>query len=275
MQARSYTLCTLVSGIVTENFPAKAAIVGTPISMTSYDEVLEVLATRPSDRATIVAVCNVYSVMSARRNEQLAEALATAEIATPDGMPLVWGLKAMARTDQEQVRGSELMRRGLKYGVERGWRHYFYGATEETLASLVDVAKQIAPGIQVVGSYSPPFRAQSDDELALALDRIKEAKPDLVWVGIGMPKQELWMHRVREELPGVALLGVGAAFDFISGRVAQAPPFLQKHGLEWAFRLSQEPRRLWRRYIWNNPAYLVLCARQVLKQKLAEKDRRR
>lgn len=257
---------------MTENFPAKAAVVGTPISMTTYDEVLKVLAERPGDRATVVAVCNVHSVMSARSDERLARALASAEIATPDGMPLVWCLRAISSAGQQRVYGPELMVRGLKYGVDRGWRHYFYGASDETLALLQEAAAKIAPGIQVVGSFAPPFREQSEEEVEAVISDIRAAKPDLLWVGIGMPKQELWMYRVRDKLPGVALLGVGASFDFIAGRVAQAPAILQKYGLEWAFRLSQEPRRLWRRYLWNNPAYLVLCAGQVLRHKLAERD---
>lgn len=251
----------------------KASVVGTPISLTSYDDVLERLSTRPADRATVVAVCNVHSVMNARRDERLAEALAAAEIATPDGMPLVWCLRATVSKTQQRVYGPELMQRGLRYGVERGWRHYFYGATEETLRLLTEAAHRVAPGVQIVGAFAPPFRTQTDEELSAALLDIKAAKPDLVWVGIGMPKQELWMHRVRDQLPGIGLLGVGASFDFISGRIAQAPPWLQRRGLEWAFRLSQEPRRLWRRYIWNNPAYVVLCAGQVLRHRIAGRRR--
>ena len=256
-----------------EPFPQKAPVLGTPISLTSYQEVLERLDGRPADRATVVAVCNVHSVMSARRDPQLASALESAEIATPDGMPLVWCLRATARQEQTRVYGPELMERGLRFGVQRAWRHYFYGATTETLGKLKTAAAKLAPGVQIVGAHAPPFRAQTEAERSDAIEDIKSVEPDIVWVGIGMPKQELWMHQVRDRLPGMALLGVGASFDFIAGNVPQAPPWMQERGLEWAFRFSKEPRRLWRRYIWNNPAYLLLCAGQIIKHKVGPRDR--
>jgi N-acetylglucosaminyldiphosphoundecaprenol N-acetyl-beta-D-mannosaminyltransferase len=248
------------------SFADKAPVVGIPISMTSYEDVIETLTKRPSDRATVVAVCNVHSVMSARRNPDLREAIAAAEIATPDGVPVVWGLRATARKEQARVYGPELMRKAFVDDV--GWKHYLYGSTPETLAELEAKLAEMAPDAEIVGSFSPPFREMTADESAAAMEAIRSSGADVVWVGLGMPKQELWMHHIRPELPGVALLGVGAAFDFLAGTKKQAPAWMQKAGLEWLFRLVQEPRRLWRRYIWNNPAYAVLLALQVLKHRL-------
>ena len=248
------------------SFPDKASVVGIPISVTSYDDVIATLTNRPTDKATVVAVCNVHSVMSARRNPALREAIGAAEIATPDGVPIVWGLRATVRKEQQRVYGPDLMRKAFVDDV--GWKHYLYGSTPETLAQLQAKLEEIAPAAEIVGSFSPPFRDMTPAESDEAMEAIRTSGADVVWVGLGMPKQELWMHEIRPELPGVALLGVGAAFDFLAGTKKQAPAWMQKAGLEWLFRLIQEPRRLWRRYIWNNPAYAVLLTLQVLRHKL-------
>lgn len=206
--------------------------------------------------------------MSARKIPELRSALNEADIATPDGMPVVWAIRWTADADQQRVYGPELMMRGLQASDSRGWSHYLYGSTPETLQSLEATIAASVPQASVVGSEAPPFRELSTSEEAATLERIKESGADIVWVGLGMPKQELWIRRMAPRLPGVALLGVGAAFDFISGTKRRAPHWMQQAGLEWFFRLTQEPRRLWRRYLWNNPAYLVLLVRQVVTQRL-------
>jgi N-acetylglucosaminyldiphosphoundecaprenol N-acetyl-beta-D-mannosaminyltransferase len=236
--------------------------------MTSYSEVVEILGERPTDRATVVAICNVHSVMSARRSRELADALENADIATSDGVPLVWGIRWTVRPEQERVYGPELMRRTIASTVDLGWRHYFYGSSPETLAALEAAFMRIAPGACIVGTHSPPFRPLTAAETEEAVANIRAADTDILWVGLGMPKQELWMQEIRSELPGVALIGVGAAFDFIAGTKREAPSWIQRVGLEWLFRLVQEPRRLWRRYAYNNPGFAVLLAAQVLRTRL-------
>lgn len=250
----------------------KAPVAGIPISMVSYDQVLDIIERRPADRATLIGVCNVHSVMSARSSPPLAAALRAMDVTTPDGMPLVWTLRATANPGQTRVYGPELMRSALRHGTERGWKHYLYGATPQTLEALEQAAQRLAPGVRIVGRHAPPFRALTDEEQGATIADIRASGADLVWVGLGMPKQELWMHRVRDALPGVALVGVGAAFDLISGRVRQAPPVLQSLGLEWLWRLSREPRRLWRRYLFNNPAFLLVFLRQVAEARLRRRD---
>ena len=249
-------------------WPPRTDVVGTQISMTSYDEVLELVERRPRGRATVVCVCTVHSVMSARREPDLAQALADADVTTPDGVPLVWAVRATAYRGQGRVYGPDLMASALESGVARGWRHFLYGSTDATLEALQAAVQRRVPGVTIAGAHAPPFRPLRPDEQEAEYDLIRAAAPDIVWVGLGMPKQELWMHRAAEHLPGVALVGVGAAFDFLSGRVRQAPPWVQRAGLEWLFRLSQEPRRLWRRYLFNNPAYLALLAAQVARRHL-------
>lgn len=253
------------------NNPPRSSVVGIPISMTSYDEVLGAIGKAPDDTGMVVCVCNVHSVMSARRSPDLNRVITGCDIATPDGVPLVWALRWTAAPDQTRVYGPELMKRAMEDTAGHNYRHFLYGATEETNAALTERISEFAPDAQIVGSIAPPFRDLTPEEHAEYMDTIRRSKADVVWVGLGMPKQELWMGDVRTELPGVALVGVGAAFDFLAGNVKQAPEWMQRASLEWLYRLIQEPRRLWRRYLWNNPAFVVLLSWQLLTQKIGRR----
>lgn len=237
-------------------------VVGTPISCTSYEEVLDAVRDRSTQRALTAAFCNVHSVMTARRDARVAAALRSADLACPDGVPVVWALRALGQRHQGRVYGPDVMELALAHGVGLGWRHYLYGGRPETLERLVAAAERIAPGVVIAGTHAPPFRPLTATEREAALSDIRSSGADIVWVGLGMPKQELWVHDVRDELPGVAIMAVGAAFDLLSGTVRQAPDWLQRMGLEWAFRLCQEPGRLWRRYIINNPAFVIAFCRE-------------
>ena len=255
----------------TNVFPPKQDVVGTGISLMSFDELAPAFESRPTDRATVVTITNVHAVMSARRDSELRAALDIADITTPDGMPIAWALRSMGNPDQERLYGAKVTATTLQAGLERGWRHYFYGSTDETLAALQDELRTAYPGIEIAGAMSPPFRAltpEEDDEIAA---EIMETNPDFVWVGLGMPKQEKWMAANRLRYPGVVVVGIGAAFDFIAGTKAEAPGWMQRAGLEWMFRLASEPRRLWRRYIFNNPGYLLLWGKQLLGWKLSKR----
>ncbi len=248
--------------------PERAPVVGIPISMTSYEEVLEAVGNASPTRGSVVCVCNVHSVMSARRDARLGSVIADSDIATPDGVPLVWALRWTANPSQQRVYGPELMRRAMEDTAGRGYRHFLYGATDDTLAKLTDAISEFAPGANIVGSIAPPFRELSEAERDAHLAQIRESGADIVWVGLGMPKQELWMGETRDSLPGVTLIGVGAAFDFLAGNVKQAPEWMQRTGLEWLYRLIQEPRRLWRRYLWNNPAFVMLLGWQIITRRI-------
>jgi N-acetylglucosaminyldiphosphoundecaprenol N-acetyl-beta-D-mannosaminyltransferase len=252
---------------------AKVSILGTPISPTSYAEVLRYLATPAPDPARVLAFCNVHSVMTARKDARVHRALVDTDIATPDGMPLVWVLRRRGYPQQPRVYGPDLMELALAHGVALGWRHFFLGATDETLARLTAAAHALAPGVQVVDTLAPPYRSLTPPEEDETVERIKSSGANLVWVGLGMPKQELWMHHIRHRLPGVTLLGVGAAFDLLSGTVPQAPDWLQDRGLEWAYRLWREPRRLWRRYLYNNPAFAILAAVEIARNRPRRSNR--
>lgn len=240
--------------------PTRVDVVGSMISTTDYDEMLEILASPSDDAATVVAICNVHSVMTARKDPLVRAAIVNADVATPDGMPLVWAIRRLYGLPQTRVAGPDLMDRAL--GSLVGARHFLYGGTEDNLVALESAIRLKHPLATICGTMSPPFRDLTDAEIEGHVQAIKEVGATIVWVGLGMPKQELWMQRVSGRLPGVALVGVGAAFDFIAGKVKRAPLWMQRSGLEWVFRLAQEPRRMWRRYLWNNPAYLLVVARR-------------
>ena len=253
--------------------PDRIPVVGTPISVVSRDQLLDLVQHRSGDEATVVAFCNVHSVMTARRNPELSAALHGCDVTSPDGMPVAWGLRASGVADQARVDGPTFMLEALRQSSERGWSHFFYGSTEPTLDRLSRAAQALSPGIQVAGTFSPPFHAPTENSIRKDTARIAESGADLVWVGLGMPKQELWMHRARAYLPGVALLGVGAAFDFLGGTTQRAPAWMQSVGLEWLHRFSQQPGRLWKRYLVNNPAYLLLLGKQIVTERYSP-DRR-
>lgn len=253
------------------DLPAKVDILGTGVSAVSLAEATERIL-NPPDQGLVVAVANVHSVMSARGSEELARTLGRADLVTPDGMPLVWAHRALGVEAPERVDGLRLFRSTVEAGLPAGARHYFYGSSPEILALMRGRLRETYPHLQVAGMTSPPFRELSAEERAAYAAAIRASHPTVVWVGLGMPKQELWMDQVRVELPGMSLVGVGAVFDWVAGTVSKAPTWMQNAGLEWLYRLAQDPRRLWRRYAYNNPAFLVLLARQVLRDRLTRRS---
>jgi N-acetylglucosaminyldiphosphoundecaprenol N-acetyl-beta-D-mannosaminyltransferase len=251
-----------------DGLPPRMEILGVPISLTSYDEILGIITHRPADRALVIAVCNVHSVMTARRDAALYAAISRANIATTDGVPLMWVARLTCRPSQTRIYGPDLMKRALQQGVDVRWRHYLYGTTPQTLERLRAAIARFAPGAVIVGQTAPPFRDLTPAETDAVIAELRSSGADIIWVGLGMPRQEKWMHQIAPRLPGKSLVGVGAAFDLLSGTVPQAPPVLQRIGLEWAFRFWQEPRRLWRRYLLNNPLYIVLAAGQLIRYRV-------
>jgi N-acetylglucosaminyldiphosphoundecaprenol N-acetyl-beta-D-mannosaminyltransferase len=212
--------------------------------------------------------------MACQDDPELRAAVEGASFTVPDGQPLVWALNALGNELPDRVYGPELMDRMCAHAAETGLRFYLYGGRNHgVLAQLARNLRLRHPGLRIVGGHCPPFREQSPEEEQRVADEINRSGADVVWVGIGVPKQEKWMARMRDRLDAPVLVGVGAAFDFHAGTVPQAPDRLQRMGMEWAFRLIQEPRRLWRRYLFYNPRFVAGFASQYLRHRLGRRAR--
>jgi N-acetylglucosaminyldiphosphoundecaprenol N-acetyl-beta-D-mannosaminyltransferase len=249
--------------------PDRGDVLGVPVScVTMADAVDRIAGWIDQGRRAYVCVTGVHGVMECRRDRGLRDIHARADMVTPDGMPLVWFLRLSGDRRIERVYGPDLMRAVTAMSVARGDRHFYYGGADGVAERLVAVLGGTYPGLRVAGMLCPPFRPLTPEEDRAHVDAVNAARPDIVWVGLSTPKQERWMadHLGRIEAP--VMIGVGAAFDFIAGTKRQAPSWLQRNGLEWLFRLCTEPRRLWRRYAYIVPGFLLLAGREFARRAL-------
>ncbi len=203
-----------------------------------------------------ICVTPVHGIMECQHSEELRTVYNNASLVTPDGMPVVWVCRMRGYKHVSRVYGPDLMLELSERFISDDCRHYYLGGAEGVAEKLTAVLTERFPGLNVVGAYSPPYRQLTLEEEAAMLQRINDAKPDIVWVGLGAPKQERWMAHFRDRLEAPILIGVGAAFDFHAGTKPQAPKWMQKNGLEWLFRLSNEPGRLWKRYLVYNTLFV-------------------
>jgi N-acetylglucosaminyldiphosphoundecaprenol N-acetyl-beta-D-mannosaminyltransferase len=249
------------------NLPARRQIVGTEVSITDYVEVLDVVDAAVSEAQRISICCAPAStLMFARRDPALTAALSSAEIVTPDGMGVVYAARLLGETIGDRVYGPDLMLAQLERAAAAGTPTYFVGGHDD--AALDELQRTLIdrfPGLNVVGGISPPHRAPTPEENTATIDAINSSGAQIVWIGLGSPKQELWMHDNRAALAAPVLCGVGAAFDFFIGRVEQAPRWMQARGLEWLYRVVKEPRRLGHRYLITLPAFVAAVASQRLR----------
>lgn len=211
-----------------------------------------------------VAVTGMHGVTEAQHDPQLRTVLNDADLVVPDGMPLVWCARLRGHALRRRVYGPELMLTFCRQTAAKGYHHFLYGGDVGVADRLAAVLQQSCPGIQIAGTYSPPFRPLAPEEDASILEMIHQAQPDVLWVGLSTPKQEKWMRDHRDRLRVPVLVGVGAAFDILSGRKKQAPAWMREHGLEWLFRLIQEPRRLWKRYLVYGAEFVALVLLELL-----------
>jgi N-acetylglucosaminyldiphosphoundecaprenol N-acetyl-beta-D-mannosaminyltransferase len=216
------------------------------------------------DASRFIAVADMHSLMQAQRTESFKLVLAAADLVVPDGYPLVWLARRKGLALPRRVYGPELMERFCEESASRGCRHFFYGGAAGVACELARRFACRFPGLEVAGVHSPPFRELTPREDAAVVDLINASRADVLWVGLGAPKQERWMFDHRDRLNVPVLVGVGAAFDFHTGRVAQAPRWIRDHGFEWLFRLCQEPARLWRRYLLYGPQFAALVLLETL-----------
>jgi N-acetylglucosaminyldiphosphoundecaprenol N-acetyl-beta-D-mannosaminyltransferase len=249
--------------------PATVEVLGIPLGLIDYDRALDWIdAAVENDDRRFVCVCNVHTVMAAREDPELRSALMDSDLNVPDGQPLVWAMNLLGHSLPDRVYGPELMARSCARATTTGQRLYLYGGRNQgALVQLALNLRQRYPGIKIVGGYSPPHRPLTDEERMAVVQEINDSDADVVWAGIGVPKQEKWMADMRRDLETPVLVGVGAAFDFHAGLVPQAPPVLQDSGLEWAYRLAHEPRRLWRRYLRYNPRFVHAFTQQLIEHR--------
>lgn len=248
-------------------------LLGVDISTTCYgavvDECTEWINQRrrsePESHARYICVTSVHGIMAAKRDSELRSIINRADIVTPDGMPIVWALRSLGQRGQQRVYGPNLMLALCQEAAERGHRIFLYGSRPEVLLKLQQNLKDRYPRLTVVGTCPDLFRAPNPEEKIAIKKTILNSNCDLLFVGIGEPKQNHWMATHLSSFPGVVMVGLGAAFDFHAGQVRQAPPFIQNSGFEWLFRLLHEPKRLWKRYLLITPPFLPYWAIQWVK----------
>jgi len=245
--------------------PQRANILGVGVSAINMPMALSLIDRWVARREQrYVCITGVHGVMESQRDPALRAILCGSGLTTPDGMPLVWLSKLQGFRHVERVYGPDLMFVVCERSVAKGYRHFLYGADDSLLDALAARLRGRFPGLQIVGTYAPPFRPVTLEEDATIVETINDTKPDILWIGLGTPKQEQWMAGHLGRIAAPVMVGVGAAFDFNAGRKRQAPPWMQRNGLEWLFRLIQEPRRLSRRYLLNNPRFVIMVLLQML-----------
>jgi N-acetylglucosaminyldiphosphoundecaprenol N-acetyl-beta-D-mannosaminyltransferase len=251
--------------------PVAVPVLGIPLALVDYERALDWIDAAIAERHRgYICVAATHTVMASQDDPALRESVLAADFTVPDGQPLVWALNLLGHPLSSRVYGPDLMWKACARAAVSGSRFYLHGGRNEpeALAGLARRLRLAHPGLRIVGGSTQHFGEQTDAELDAIAAEINRARPDVVWVGLGVPRQEKWMQRMRERLDAPVLIGVGAAFDFHAGLIRQAPYWMQRYGLEWLFRLAQEPRRLWRRYLRYNPRFITGFARQYARHLL-------
>jgi N-acetylglucosaminyldiphosphoundecaprenol N-acetyl-beta-D-mannosaminyltransferase len=273
MSVEAYAItspCPPGSASARPDVPRHASVLGIPLALTDYEHTLDWIDDMVARRERgYISVATVHLVMRCHEDASLRDDILDSSLIVPDGQPLVWALNALGERLRSRVYGPELMARYCARSAGTGTRMFLYGGRNQ--GALVQLALNLRrryPGVKIVGGYAPPYRPLDDEENDALVAEINRTRADVVWVGIGQPKQERWMAMMRPRLEAPVLIGVGAAFDFHAGLVPQAPNWMQAAGLEWAFRFAREPRRLWRRYLHYNPRFVAGFTREYAKHVL-------
>ena len=235
-------------------------VVGAPVSAIDMGSAIVRIRDWVREKSSrYVCLTDVHSIMRSRLDPTLDHALKDADLVLADGMPLVWTARSRGVTSIGRVAGADFMHEICRRSPGN-WTHFLLGGGNGVPERLIQSLTALNPSLTICGSYSPPFRPLTEAEDDELVERLNSAKPNIVWIGLGCPKQELWMAQHVERVPGAIMIGVGAAFDFLSGRISRAPRWMRNNGLEWLHRLLTEPRRLWKRYLVFAPMFVVLAA---------------
>jgi N-acetylglucosaminyldiphosphoundecaprenol N-acetyl-beta-D-mannosaminyltransferase len=245
---------------------ARERVLGHPVHALSRDDAARLVVARALDDGpgTYVCLTNVHTTVESQRSGALRRAADQAFLSVPDGIPLVWILRRRGFRDTEKVTGIELIPMVAAAGREHGLRHAFYGGGPGVAQAAGERMLQIVPHAQVVAAVSPPFGSFGEREVEELRSVVEDTRPHVLWVGLGAPKQDLFMARAAHRVGVPVMIGVGAAFDYMAGTKRPAPTWMRHGGLEWLFRLVSEPRRLWRRYVIGNTLFVYLLAREAL-----------
>jgi N-acetylglucosaminyldiphosphoundecaprenol N-acetyl-beta-D-mannosaminyltransferase len=239
-------------------------VLGVGVSVLNLRTAVEAIADAThARRRGYICVTGVHGISEAQEAPNFRQVLNAAFLNTPDGMPLVWLGKLHGHAEMNRVYGPDLMLEIFQRSQTEPWRHFFLGGKPGVAEDLRIRMEERFPGVQICGCYSPPFRALNEAEEKALWETFSRLKPDITWIGLSTPKQEKFMAAYLGRLDTTLMIGVGAAFDFHAGQARQAPLWIQRSGLEWLFRLFQEPRRLWRRYLKNNPLFLARIVLQL------------
>jgi N-acetylglucosaminyldiphosphoundecaprenol N-acetyl-beta-D-mannosaminyltransferase len=239
------------------DIPPRVNILGVGVHALNLRSAVTVLQSAIANRTKgYVCVTGVHGVSEAQSDSSFRTILNQAFLNTPDGMPMVWFGRLSGLRQMERVYGPDLLLEVCQASQQAGWRHFFYGGGPGTAEALAAVLQTKFPRLQIAGTHTPPFRPLTPMELNELQAQVKSARPDIIWVGLSTPKQELFMASTLPCLDVPIMIGIGAAFDLVSGKIRQSPRWIQQSGFEWLYRLSQEPGRLWKRYLKNNPLFL-------------------
>jgi N-acetylglucosaminyldiphosphoundecaprenol N-acetyl-beta-D-mannosaminyltransferase len=242
----------------------RANVLGVGVHAIDLNRAAEVICKAiATEQKGYVCVTGVHGVMEAQRNPEFRAILDRALLVTPDGTPTVWVGRLQGHSRMKRVFGPDLMFEVCSRSIAKGYSHFLYGGKPGVAEDLRQRLTQRFPGIRIVGTYTPPFRALSSNERAKLEECLEEARPDIVWIGLSTPKQEQFMAEMIQRLSCKLMVGVGAAFDFHTGQLRDAPPWVKKLGLQWLDRLRQEPSRLWKRYLINNSSFLLRIVLQM------------
>ncbi len=255
--------------------PSACTVLGVPLAVTDYaGAVAQAKAWAiEGNSPRLIAAANTHVVTLAQHNPAFGKAIAAFDLVLPDGMPLVWVMnRRLPQPLPDRVYGPTFMLRCLEATCGEEWSHMFLGGSKELLEALSEKVAAGFPNLRIAKTYAPPFGEWPPEEDERIFTHIRNSGARFVWIGLGCPKQELWLARNKDRLPNAVYSGVGAAFSFHAGRIRQAPLWLQDAGLEWVFRLVTEPRRLWRRYLVHNSLFLFDLLREALSKSRAARD---
>jgi N-acetylglucosaminyldiphosphoundecaprenol N-acetyl-beta-D-mannosaminyltransferase len=250
----------------------RLSLLNTDIDAISWQAIINRIRSWASrQESRYVCLCNVHSLVTSRHDLTFRAAIETADTAAPDGMPVAWLMRKRGVPSQERIDGPGLMWHYAEQAALDDTSIFLYGATKTTLTRLIGRLQHFFPGLRIAGWYAPPFRPLTPDEEDDVVEMIIASKARVVFVGLGCPRQEIWMANISRRIPAV-LVGVGAAFDYHAGSLQRAPLWMQRNGLEWFFRLCKEPRRLWRRYCVTNTLFLYYLLRDGLVLRLRSRQ---